>query len=481
MQRPETARAAAWIGVALLVATAAHAEDPGYRYRAPISVTAPAAFVQLPLPASAYGRSLAANLQDLMLVDAKNERVPFAVLAPRAAEVRSTEQQRDATLYPLPARPAPDGRWASPIEVLVQGDRVSVKRLGGSLAGSAVLHSGGWLIDLGEKKPEQPAPQSLRMAWSGPLEFSAPYRFETSDELRHWRSGGAGQLLAFHSEGGDLTQANVTLPADTGRFVRLVWADATAAPAISGAKVIAATQRSVAIDAPTELVFTAQAAPAPVKAEKGETDEAARRALHLDLGGTLPLLQLDLRLPPGNRVAPVRVQGRNRENEAWRELGATVFYRLERGSEVSQSPPLALNASARYLRLLPDARAAALEPAQTQWVLQAALASLVFVSQGTPPYALLAGAEKAAPTALAVSTLVPTLDTERTRFGRASLGDWSEVLEVARAAEQQQQRAALRPWLLWAVLLAGVAGLAFMVWRLTRPSAPAPPAAGAGP
>jgi hypothetical protein len=44
---------------------------------------------------------------------------------------------------------------------------------------------------------------------------------------------------------------------------------------------------------------------------------------------------------------------------------------------------------------------------------------------------------------------------------------------VARAVEQQQRRAALRPWLLWAVLLAGVAGLAFMVWRLTRPAAPA--------
>ena len=147
--------AAAWLFAALWVTTAACADEPSYRWRAPIVVSAPAAFVQLPLPASAYGRSLQSGppgLQDLMLVDAKNERVPYAVLAPRAAEVRSTEQQRDAVLYPLPAKPAPNGAWASPIEIAVQGDSISIKRLGRTTAGSDNTRSGGWLIDMGEKK-----------------------------------------------------------------------------------------------------------------------------------------------------------------------------------------------------------------------------------------------------------------------------------------------------------------------------------------
>ena len=43
------------------------------------------------------------------------------------------------------------------------------------------------------------------------------------------------------------------------------------------------------------------------------------------------------------------------ENDAvWRELGASVFYRLERGTDVSVSPPMVLHTSARYLRVLPD-------------------------------------------------------------------------------------------------------------------------------
>jgi hypothetical protein len=104
---------------------------------------------------------------------------------------------------------------------------------------------------------------------------------------------------------------------------------------------------------------------------------------------------------------------------------------------------------------------------------QAPLASLVFAQQGQPPLALLAGSANAPASALPLGTLVPSLDDERARFGRATLGAWSEVAAVARAEEAQKKLAALRPLLLWAVLLAGVAGLGFMVWRLARDKATA--------
>ena len=381
MFRPEHGAAIVGWCAALLVAAPVHAEEPAYRFQAPISVEKTAAFVQLPLPASAYGRSLGRELHDLRIVDARGERVPFAVLAPRAAEVQNIEQQRDALLYPLPAKPNSAGVWASPVEVTVQGERISVRRLGGAATTDGATVSGGWLFDLGERKKGDPPPQSLRVQWSDPTEFSATYHFETSDELRNWRSGGAGQLLALASASGPLTQPNILLPANAGRFVRLVWVDATAAPRLSGAKVIAATQGSVTLDAPTELVFAAGPAPAG----KTAPDEATQRALHFDLGGTLPLVQVDLQLAPGTRVAPVRLQGRNHRDETWRDLGASVFYRLERGSAVSTSPPLTLHTSVRYVRVLPDPRAAALDAGLTRLVVQAQLASLVFATQGLAP------------------------------------------------------------------------------------------------
>jgi Protein of unknown function (DUF3999) len=454
---------------AVLVAAAASAarasDGPAFRYAAPITVSSPGAFVQLPLPASAYGRSASANLDDLRIVDARGERVPFAVLAPRQPEAQTTEQQRDATLYPLPAKPAADGTWAAPIEVTVDGDRINVKRLAAATTTTAVAPSAGWLFDLGERQRDEPLPQSLRIAWSGPAEFAAAFRFDTSDDLRQWRSGGSGQLMALASPSGPLTQPTVALGANPGRFVRLVWAEAATTPQVNAAKVIAAQHGSKVLDAPVIIVASPSAEPAG----KSAPDAAAARALHFDLGGTLPITQLDLRWTSGTLVAPVRLQARDDANQPWREIGAAVFYRLERGNDVASSPPFAVTTQSRFIRVLPDPRAAALDAAQTQLIVQAPLARLVFAAQGEPPYTLQAGARVTAPSALPMATLVPSLDKERERFGSATLGQWSEVSAVARAEQARQQRAALRQWLLWSVLLAGVAVLGFMVWKLARP------------
>lgn len=444
----------AWLaGLTILLACGG---ETGYRHTAPIEVEKSAAFVQLGLPVGAYARIQQPSFEDLRVVDGRNDPVPFAILAPRVAEPESVEQRRDAVLYPLPARPAPNGSWQSPVEVTVEGDRINVTRKGAASPPTEPnQRSGGWLIDLGERAREDPSPHALRMQWSGPAEFSATFGFETSSDLTTWRDGGSGQLMALASASGPLTQTLIRLPSDGGRFVRLVWADAAAAPALTGAKVIAAARRDVALDPPTEFEFSATA------------DTAG--ALQFDLGGTLPLVEIDLRLAPGTRVAPVRIQGRIRPDQPWTEIGAGVFYRLERGSaEASLSPPMTLQARIRYLRVVPDARAAALDAGQTKLVVRASLASLVFATQGQPPFRLMAGSSTALSSALPVGTLVPMLAEERARFGRATLGDWSEVASVAAAEESQRKRAALRPWLLWTVLLAGVAGLGFMVWRLAR-------------
>lgn len=458
----------ALMALLLTLARPGAAEEPAFSHSAPITVVQAAPFVQLALPASTYARSQGDALQDLRVVDALGERVPFALLAPRASESQDLQQRQPAALYPLPRKPAAGQPWASPVEVVVQGERISVRRLGGgNTAGAAVTAlpgSAGWLIDMGERGRGEPAPRSLLMAWSGPAEFSAAYELETSEDLRSWRAGGSGQLMALTSAAGPLTQPSVMLPAAAGRFVRLVWRDPATAPAVSSAMRVTPHQHSVVLDAPTQ--WSVAASPEPVA--KAAPDTLAPRALHFDLGGAVPVVQIELQWASGTRVAPVRVQGRNSVDDPWRDVVQGVFYRLERGDAVSQSPPLALNARLRYLRLVPDERAAAPPADQTKLVVQAQLARLVFATQGRAPYALQAGAAQAKAGALPVSTLVPALEDERPRFGQATLGEWAEVPEAARQAAAAQRMAQLRPWLLWAVLVAGVLGLGFMVWRLAR-------------
>lgn len=453
-------------------AQAAAVEPTPQRYSAPIEIGQPAPFVQLSLPAAVYARSMQPDLRDLRVVDANFGRVPFALIAPPAAPAAS-ERLREATLYPLPPRPSNGSAWPSPVEVTVQGDRISVHRQGGRAAepDSFPAASPGWLVDLGEARPGEAAPRRLRLRWSGPAEFATAYALETSDDLRAWRSAAGGQLMALQSASGVLSQPLVVLPDVPGRFLRLVWLDLGSAPTLTGATALAPAPEWAAADAGSELVFAPSAEPAG----RTGSDADARRALHFDLGGELPVVDFDLRFAAGTRVAPVRLQGRSRADEPWHELGAGVFYRLERGGAVAESPAIALPVHARFIRVIADERAAALDPAQTQLVIHARLASLVFAASGSPPFRLLAGSPDAPTGALPTATLVPHLEEERSRFGSAKVGAFSEDADVARAAEQAERKARLLPWLLWSVLVVGVVALAVLVWRLAQGGAGTPP------
>lgn len=451
-------------------AQAAAGDEAMLRWRAPIVVDKPGAFVQLPLPASAYAHAEQIGLQDLRVVDAAGSRVPFALLEPRADTERSIELQRDVALYPLPPRPAASGDWVVPVDLTVEGNRVTLRRTAATQPPDAG-RSGGWLIDTGDpaaRPAGEPAPHALRLQWSGPTEFSAGYRLDLSDDLRSWRRGGAGQLMALASPGGALTQPLVALPLPAARFVRMVWDDPNAAPLVTAVQALAAKADSVVHDAPSELSFAAVAGAGDKSDKTDKTDKAPPGALVFDLGGALPLVRIDLRLAAGTRIAPVRIETRLRERDPWATLASAVFYRIERGDAVSQSPALRIDTRTRFVRIVPDERAAPLAAATTKLVVQARLASVVYAAQGPAPHALLAGSSKAAAGALPIGTVVPALDDERPRFGHAALGEWQAVPEAVAQADAEQRQAALRPWLLWGVLLGGVAMLALLVWRLVR-------------
>lgn len=480
MRRSELVRAV-FVACASFASTglALAADTAPLRWSAPIEVTQRAPFMQLPLTPAAYARIEQPGLADLRIVDAAGERVPFAILAPRS-DLRASDQVREVVLYPLPARPNAAGTWTSPVDVVVQGDRIEVRRRAGpppsdttATSMGAAGTSGGWLVDLGAVPPGEGAARSLRLVWSGPAEFTAAYAIETSDDLRIWRPAGAGQLMALQSPAGALVQDVAPLPEGGSRFVRLVWAEPGTAPVVTGARSFSREQHLVALDSAAELTIGAGTEPV----SKAGTDAAVKDALHFDLGGALPIVDIDLRWSAGTHVAPVRLQGRAGIDEPWRELGGGVFYRLERVGVASESPAIALGGTdgptvVRYLRVVPDERAARVAAADVKLVVHAQLARLVFAAQGQPPYRLLAGSRDAAAGALPASTLVPAIETERARFGSATLESFTEIASAVQEIDRASRDAQWRPWLLWAVLLLGVAGLGTLVFRLARSSAP---------
>src|SRR5687768_8384837 len=187
------------LAITMAGVAAAAPEPHAHRYVAPIEIVKPAPFVELALPPAAYAHTLQADLRDLRMVDGAGERVPFAILSPPAAA--ATQRVREAALYRLPQRPAGSSTWPSPVDVVVDGDRISVRRsTAGTAAASGAAHaSPGWLIDLGERAAGEPAPRRLQLRWSGPAEFSAAYALQTSADLRSWRNAPGGQVMALQS------------------------------------------------------------------------------------------------------------------------------------------------------------------------------------------------------------------------------------------------------------------------------------------
>ncbi|MBS0444397.1 MAG: DUF3999 family protein [Proteobacteria bacterium] len=447
--RVERAVAAVFV---MLAAGAAAAPTEVYRYEAAIDVQRTAPFIELPLPASAYAHAEQSGLADLRVVDARDRRVPFALIDPAPAP--TVEASHAAALYRMPVH---SGRAASAaLDLTIDGERIDLRRLAPATAADAPADA--WLIDLGERRTDQPAPQRVRLAWSGPPTFNAGYTLAGSDDLQHWHAGGSGQLIALQAAGTVLTQPDVVLPADAGRYLILRWLDPAAAPQLSGATAVALRADSNDAARTTELDLTGTADP-------------ASGALDVDLGAVLPVTSIDLRQGSTTAVTPVRLQSRQRADEPWHELASAVYYRIDRPEGTSISPPLRVQASLRYLRVLPDARAGTLDPATTRLQVRAALARVVFAAQGEPPYRLQAGSADAPAGALPIVSLVPVLADERGRFGAARLTAWRERPEAAEHAASAARMAALRTWGLWAVLLAGVAVLAWMVWRLAKSNA----------
>ncbi len=523
-------RISAAAALAFVLAAAATAADAPQatprRFRAPVEVVQAADIVQLTLPASAYARSLQPGLRDLRLVDAAGEPVPFARLDARDDAARSVRQARAIALYRLPEAPAAGDRWQAPIELTVRGDRVEVRPR--STAPATPGATAGWLFDLGDpgepgsageqgntREPQRAGERSIpgnpaerrgigtstprdttaiELQWSAPDEFSAAYTIETSDDLRQWRAAGSGELMELAAPVGAMAQRALALPPAPGRFVRLWWSGDGPRPALTSALAVSALRRAEPLDPPETISIAplgaggstgaidttgansqgsgpgngTLAGTEPGTGSAGATDAASRRALVFDLGGRLPLRALRLELPPEIRVAPVRIDARDTPDGAWRALAATVFVR---GTPERPAPALVLRGDPRQLRITPDERTPALDPLRTRLLADVAPARLVFTPQGRPPYTLQAGSAGVADAALPIGTLVPDLERERPRFGRATLGAWSEDADAALAADAAARRARWHPWVLWAVLLAGVAALGAMVWRLARGSA----------
>lgn len=290
--------------------------------------------------------------------------------------------------------------------------------------------------------------------------WSASLKLEASDDLNIWRASGSGAVANLVAGDATLIANEVAVDNLRGRFYRLTWLDAPPPVVIEGAEV----QRSA----------TRASVPRQKRIVPGRAATDVANAWDYDLGASLPIDRIALKLPELNSVARLGVQWRVRDNEPWQGAPGFVAYRFAapaqgNGREFTSTPqPLGLRDGTwvRTLRLTVQGEANALgrriPDLEVGWVSH----ELRFVARGRAPFLLAHGSGAAQPAEAPLEQLVPGFGTSvpvatATVGERRSLGG-PEMLAPPRFKID---------WLtasLWAVLIVGVVLLGWMAVRLFR-------------
>lgn len=332
-----------------------------------------------------------------------------------------------------------------------------------------------WLLDLGppgRQGSHPPVPAALLLHWTSPHEgLVRRVQLLASADAQHWAPAGSGTLLDLPARNGGapVQQRRLALPPlpEGQRYLRL---QADAPLALTRAEAVAAA-----------------AVPAPALEEaRFKPTRSGPRSWTLDSGAVLPVLRLQLHLPQDNAVWPLALAHRPSPAEgqpgadanAWQALPGTTAYRLLRGGERVESPPLALGAQpARHWRLTLDERIAAPE-AGPELTLAWAAPQLLFATRGAGPFSLVFGAADAPAATLARSELLPGYRPgDEFALPQARLGPVQQQPVQQRSALQRLVAdLASRPQqaVLWLSLALAVGVLALLAWRLARELKAAP-------
>ena len=426
-----------------------------------IQVGSPAPYYRVSVPLSAYLASAHGDLRDLRIWNGEGQPMPFARLRAQGGTEEVLHHER------LPAFPlhglSSEGIAVGPtLRVLVQqsadGTLVSVTRQtdGSGAPNPSAERCPGYVLDASRLQDGRAA-RALVLDWEGGTDFIG-LDLESSEDLREWHPVVSGiQLARLDFGGARIENRRIELAGFRGRYLRLLWDDASAAPRLTGAEVESWSTRE--LSAPLLESTPLPSVPPIPGMEAGE--------YRFELPQPLPIERITLELPPGNQVLPVEILAPAADRRAWRSLGREVVYRIHSGGQEWSRSVIPL--SGRPIRefvLKVDAR---LDPLTAGPRLTYAIQpeQVLFLARGEGPFTLSVGNADAGSTRLDPRTLVP---------GYGSPGSPEIVVgivqEDAVAPVGATRTRALTPppdWkkiVLWAVLLAGVLGLAWMAWSL---------------
>lgn len=444
----------AWLLALPLVAVAAVADDYAARWSLALERPDGGAY-RVVLAPDVYRQLQSPRLRDLVVANGAGQPVATALFPPDAPLAQAGDSVVLAW-FPLPVDAGATGLDIAAIsEVASDGSLRRVELRG---ANADAVGDSGFVIDASRLREPVVA---LRFAWSDANAFDRGYRVSASDDLRQWHEVEPdGRLVQLRNGDRRVVEDRIALPGVRAKYLRLQPSTRQTAP-------LALT------DVRAELAGHVAAPALQWEQLQGRRVEG-RDGVHFEyaLAGRFPIEAADV-VAAGNSTRGWLLESRDGDDAAWRAAAAPwVAYRVDGSEGSSRSPPQPLDRLVRDRQWRLQARS---DGAREAPVLRLGYRPevVLFLAEGQPPFALLAGSARAERPATPLPQLIDTLRAARGK-------DWQPAAATLGQREELAGAAALQPgtpidwkrWLLWALLLGGallVAGFAASLLRKRPP------------
>lgn len=439
------------------VAGIAHADVRGdYAVQRPLQTPATDGAYRVVLDADVYRAAVDNSARDIDVIDATGTPVPAGLFAPDR-ELAQRVRRVPLRWFALPAAPATGQAqgWELQSELDADGRLRNVQaRVTGMTA--EALPKNVFIVDASQLRADV---QALRLQWRPAGTLDAGYRVDASDDLDTWRPlPERGRLVDLQQDGTRLLQQRIAIDtADTRpRYLRLTPDRNDTRIEVTG----------------VEAELASPVAPVPLQwiELRGARDDASPATYTFELDARVPVTQIDVALP-GNHATEWQLDSRTHTDDTWTpRVGRWMAYGVSSQRGADRSPPRVLSRITRdrLWRL----RATGAVPAEPVLRIGYRPEVLMFVAQGTPPYALVAGSGRARRADAPIAPLIDALRTARGADWQPATATLGRSLALAGdAARDTRAPRDWRTWLLWAVLIAGaliVGGFALQVLRTQR-------------
>ena len=422
------------------------------------------------LPGDVFRVAVRADLGDLRVFNHAGGEVASGLIMPAPRPVDAA--WRSVPFFALPLAGAGPGQSADAQSPLTRVDVQlaaggGVIAIHGATAGGAPAQS--WLLDISAWR----APlHELELAWTGGgADALIELQVQASDDLATWQTVVARAALAKLHFGGHAVERNrVALPWVRARYLALRLLQAGGSTAVGAS-------RPVAGAAETNTVLTGvlgRGAPTfdvPPIDERALDGTLVNGAVEYDTGGHYPIQGVTVWPVATNDAVEVRLLSRRDARAKWRVLGQAVAYRVMVGGGIGLSQPIAVSAGAPRLLRVEKVTGEFAFARDVEVRIRWPRPTLVFLRQGSAPFAVAFGAGGVDGVASPLPALLKTLGTTQlvdiaalplARAGTLRVFGGAARLAVPRPPLPWQQIA------LWAALLVGVLVVGGMALRLLR-------------